>query len=260
MSFETILYGVDQGVATITLNRPERLNALSEAMLTELMEALDRSIADGARTILLTASGRGFSSGADLSFDGKGDGPHDLSVLLREYYHPLMLKLADFPLPIVTAVQGAAAGAGCSVALAGDFILAGRSAYFLQAFVNIGLVPDAGATWFLANGIGRARAAEMMMLGERIPADKAAEWGLIYKAVDDDALIGEADALARRLAKGPTQALGMIRRALSDAFDKPLEAVLEIEADNQKHAGYTKDFAEGVAAFREKRAALFSGA
>lgn len=260
MSFETILYGVDQGVATITLNRPERLNALSEAMLTELMEALDRSIADGARTILLTASGRGFSSGADLSFDDKGDGPHDLSVLLREYYHPLMLKLADFPLPIVTAVQGAAAGAGCSVALAGDFILAGRSAYFLQAFVNIGLVPDAGATWFLANGIGRARAAEMMMLGERIPADKAAEWGLIYKAVDDDALIGEADALARRLAKGPTQALGMIRRALSDAFDKPLEAVLEIEADNQKHAGYTKDFAEGVAAFREKRAALFSGA
>ncbi len=260
MSFETILYGVDQGVATITLNRPERLNALSEAMLTELMEALDRSIADGARTILLTASGRGFSSGADLSFDDKGDGPHDLSVLLREYYHPLMLKLADFPLPIVTAVQGAAAGAGCSVALAGDFILAGRSAYFLQAFVNIGLVPDAGATWFLANGIGRARAAEMMMLGERIPADTAAEWGLIYKAVDDDALIGEADALARRLAKGPTQALGMIRRALSDAFDKPLEAVLEIEADNQKHAGYTKDFAEGVAAFREKRAALFSGA
>lgn len=260
MSFETVLYAVDQGVATITLNRPERLNALSEPMIIDVAAALDRAIADGARAILLAASGRGFSSGADLSLSHEGEGRPDLGGPLREYYHPLTLKLAEFPLPIVTAVQGVAAGAGCSLALSGDFVLAARSAYFLLAFVNVGLVPDAGATWLLANAVGRARAAEMMMLGERITAEKAAEWGLIYKAVDDDVLAAEAGALARRLANGPTQALGMIRRALSDAFQKPLDAILEIEADNQKLAGYTSDFAEGVTAFLEKRAARFSGA
>lgn len=168
-----------------------------------------------------------------------------------------MRKLAGLPLPVVTAVQGAAAGAGCSLALLGDFVVAARSAYFLLAFVNIGLVPDAGATRLVANGVGRARALEMMLLGERVSADKAECWGLIHKVTDDANLESEARALARRLANGPTEAIGMIRRAVFDALEGTFDESLLIERNNQRRAGQSAAFREGVLAFHEKRVARF---
>lgn len=258
--FETILTERKGDVLVVTLNRPDRLNAASIPLAGELTTALYGL--DGARCVLLTGAGRAFCSGADLQARGGqsavsgGDASHSA---LMNHYNPLMSQLLRLPVPVVTAVNGPAAGVGCSMALAGDFVLAGKSAYFLQAFVNIGLVPDGGSTWLLARTIGKARAAQMMMLGERVGAEQAADWGLIYKAVDDAALMDEAVALATRLAAGPTVALAAMRRNLLTALDGTLDEVFRAEAEGQRLAGNSTDAREGAKSFLEKRKPAFTG-
>lgn len=259
MSYETIRVARDGDVLLLTLNRPERLNAAPPQMFEEIGAAVDAL--DGARAVLITGEGRAFCSGADLAARGErsvsgGEGAYQA---LKASYNPAMLKLSRLPVPIVCAVNGPAAGIGCSLALAGDFTLMGESAYLLQAFVNIGLIPDGGASWMLARLVGKARATEMMLLGERIGAAKAADWGLIYKAVPDTALMDEAMALARRLAAGPTLALGLMRQGLAEALDGPYAAALAQEAENQRRAGSSADAMEGALAFLEKRKAKFRG-
>jgi 2-(1,2-epoxy-1,2-dihydrophenyl)acetyl-CoA isomerase len=246
-------------VATITLNRPDTLNALNPAMLDELRGAAEGLEAAGARCLLLTGEGRGFSSGADLAASGGGGLPEDVGLALEQHFNPLVEALFALDIPVVAAVNGPCAGAGCSLALAADLVVAARSAYFLQAFVNIGLVPDAGATWLLPRLAGRARALEMMMLGERIPAEQALEWGLIARVVDDDDLASEAVALATRLAQGPTVALGLIRRLTRESAQRPLTEALAAERIAQRDAGNTEDFKAAVVAFLQKRQPQFDG-
>lgn len=255
MSDDLIRYASDGRVATITLNRPDRINALSPALLAALVAATERARADGVRAVLLAGEGRGFCSGADLA----AGLPEDLGALLRDHYEPAIRAIRDLPVPVVAAVQGAAAGAGCALALAADLVVAGEGAYFLLAFANIGLVPDAGATWSVAKAVGRARAMEMALLGERIAARQALEWGLINRVVPDEELLTAAQALAGRLADAPTVALGMIRGAVNAALDLSYSDILELEAANQAAAGRTADFREAVTAFGEKRAPIFKG-
>ena len=257
-----ILVAFSGDVATITINRPARLNALTPATLNEIVRALDEVVARGARALVMTgAGGRAFSSGADLMGEkGEVGVPDDLGALVGDHFNPVVRKLAALPIPVISAVCGLAAGAGCSLALHADFVVAGKSAYFLLAFVNIGLVPDAGATWLFAKAMGRARALEMAMLGERLHAERAQAEGLIYRVVADEAVMDEAHLLAQRLARGPTLALGMIRRSVSAALAGSLEDVLEIETVDQRAAGFSADGKEGIAAFVEKRPARFTGA
>ncbi|MDB5691617.1 MAG: 2-(1,2-epoxy,2-dihydrophenyl)acetyl-CoA isomerase [Alphaproteobacteria bacterium] len=244
-------------VATLTLARPETLNALNADMLGELREAAEEAPGLGARCLLLTGEGRGFSSGADLA--GGGGLPDDLGAALEASFNPLVEALFALPIPIVAAVNGPAAGAGCSLALAADIVIAARSAYFLQAFVNIGLIPDAGATWLLPRLAGRARAMEMMMLGERIPAEQARDWGMIARMAEDEDLAEESAALATQLALGPTAALGLIRRLARDAQQLALTDALAAERIAQRDAGRTEDFRNAVMAFLQKRQPRFEG-
>lgn len=244
-------------VATLTIARPDRLNALSAQTVDELRSAVEETGRSGARCLLLAGEGRGFSSGADLA--GSGGLPDDAGAALEKHFNPLVEALFALPIPVVAAVNGPCAGAGCSLALAADIVIAARSAYFLQAFVNIGLIPDAGATWLLPRLAGRARAMEMMMLGERIPAEQALEWGLIARVVEDEDLASESVALATRLAQGPTVALGLIRRLAREAQDLPLGAALTAERSAQRDAGRTEDFKQAVMAFLQKRKPTFDG-
>jgi 2-(1,2-epoxy-1,2-dihydrophenyl)acetyl-CoA isomerase len=244
-------------VATITLNRPDSLNALSAAMLDEVRAAVESLAGSGARCLLLAGAGRGFSSGADLA--SGGGLPDDVGAALEAHFNPLIEAVFALPIPVVAAVNGPCAGAGCSLALAADIVIAGRSAYFLQAFINIGLIPDAGATWLLPRLAGRARAMEMMMLGERIGADKAAEWGLISRMVEDEDLAAEAAARAARLAQGPTIAYGLLRRLARDAEQLPLKDALAAERTAQRDAGRTSDFKGAVVAFLQKQTPRFGG-
>lgn len=259
MAYENLTLALADDVATITMNRPERLNALSPALVSELKEAVDEAVGTGARALVLTGAGRGFSSGADLAAQDTSQGVPDLSKTLREGYNPLIERLNDLPMPFIAAVNGPAAGAGMSLALAADFILAARSAYFLQAFVNIGLAPDAGSTYFLPRLIGPARAREMMMLGGKLSAEGAADWGLVHKVVDDADLMEETRTLARRLAAGPTVALAGIRRLVRASLDNRLSEQLDLEATTQKSLGETQDFRAGVMGFLSKQPAKFRG-
>lgn len=256
-----VLLSQSDGLAMLTLNRPTALNALSVSLLTAFDTALDEVIDSGARALMITGAGRGFCSGADLAADAgamaKPD--RDLGEALEAHYHPLLMRLRALPCPIVTAVNGPAAGAGMSLALMGDLVVAAQSAYFLQAFVNIGLVPDAGSTYLLPRLLGQARALRLMMLGEKLPAPEAEAWGLIYKAVPDEALAEQAEAMARRLAAGPTQALARIRQLAQASADNDYESQLAMERDLQREAGRTDDFLEGVQAFLQKREARFKG-
>ena len=259
MSYEHILVENDGPVTTITLNVPERLNACSPAMAGEIRDAVAGR--GDARALLITGAGRAFCSGADLSnrADASISGGRRAYDSLSQSYNPLMVELARCPVPIVTAVNGPAAGIGCSIALASDFAIAGRSAYFLQAFVNIGLVPDGGASWMLPRLIGKARATEMMMLGEKISAEKALDWGMIYKVVEDAELQAEARALATRLANGPTVSYATMRRNILVAMENSYAEQLLAEAEGQRIAGNSEDAAEGGLAFLEKRKPNFQG-
>lgn len=259
--YEHIQFEEADGIATVTIERPEKLNALSAQSLSELSDAMDRvRDAGSARVVLLTGAGRAFCSGADLSTVHQGDGPVDMGAGLEAGFNPLLEKLRRLPVPLVTAINGAAAGGGCGYALAGDIVIAARSAYFLQPFANIGLVPDGGATWLLPRLAGRARATAMMMLGERIPAEQALDWGMIYQVVDDALLMETARAMAARLAAGPTVAYGLMRQAITDALAATLTESLARERRDQLVAGRTADHAEGVAAFLKKRRPVFRGA
>jgi len=264
MAYEHILTERKGDVLVVTLNRPDRLNAAPPAMFVEIREAL--ADLGGARAVLITGAGRAFCSGADvgggaLTAADRGLDPGQATYdALTGSYNPTLAAIADLSVPVVSAVRGPAAGIGCSLALAADFCVASDTAYFLQAFVNIGLVPDGGASWMLTRLIGRPRATEMMMLGERVPAAKAVDWGMIYKAVADDALDAEALALAERLAAGPTVALGLMRRQLHDALEGDYAAAMQREADNQRAARATHDSMEGGMAFLQKRKPAFKGA
>jgi 2-(1,2-epoxy-1,2-dihydrophenyl)acetyl-CoA isomerase len=262
MSFETITLAIADQVATLTLNRPDRLNAFTNKMHEELRAAIEQIRAPGAaRCLVITGAGRGFCAGADLSdrqpaIDG---GAPDLGQSLEKNYNPLILSLRALEMPLVAAVNGPCAGAGMSLAMACDIVIAARSASFLQAFCNIGLVPDAGSTYFLPRLAGRARAAGMALLGEKISAETALEWGLVWKVVDDAALMAEAGTIAKKLAGGPTKGLSLIRQALDKSWSNDLATQLDVERDAQRLAGRTQDFAEGVAAFLQKRPARFQG-
>ena len=247
-------------VAILQISRPERMNAMSARTVAELHTALKEL--GSARSVLLTGGSRAFSSGADLAsgdpVPSDANGP-DLGAALETGYNPLLLTLRDLSIPIVAAVSGPAAGVGCSLALACDLIVAGESAYFLQAFTRIGLVPDGGAAFLLASGAGKARAMEAMLLAEKIPATTALDWGLINRVVSDGKVEDTALALAARLAAGPTFALGRTRRAAWSALQSGFEEHLGLERQDQRDAGRTADFTEGVAAFLEKRPAKFHG-
>ena len=261
-AFEMISLAMQGTVAVITLNRPERLNAAPPQMFEEILAALQELPKLGARALLITGAGRAFCSGADLQTradtpgETRGERAHKV---LTQSYGPTMVALSKLKIPIVSAVNGAAAGIGCSLALAADFVMAARSAFFLQAFVNVGLVPDGGASWTLPRLVGRARATEMMLLGERISADKAENWGLIYRAVDDADLPAQAMALATRLAAGPTVALGLARHGIVQALNQSYEEALTAEAKSQTVAANSADSREGGLAFLERRKAEFKG-
>jgi len=242
-------------VGLIRLNDPATLNAVSVAMIEELNHAIDE-LAGSTRAILLTGTGRSFCSGANLS----GDPPYaDFGLSLEQHINPLMTRLRNLPVPWISAVRGAAAGFGCSLALAADLVVASDTAYFLQAFARMALVPDGGASYLLARTIGRARAMEMMLLGDRVPAAKALDWGLISRMVPDTDLDTAAFELAERLAKGPTKTLGMIRKLAWTAIDADWFTALQSEREQQKIAGQSADCREAVTAFLEKRAVNFIG-
>lgn len=259
MTYEMILSERRGDVLVVTLNRPERLNAAPPQAFEEIAHAIANL--DGARAVLFAGSGRAFCSGADVGGGALGsDDPGNTTFkALTQSYNPTMAAIADLDVPVVSAVRGPAAGIGCSLALAADFCVASETAYFLQAFVNIGLVPDGGASWMLPRLIGRARASEMMLLGEKVPAAKALDWGMIHKVVADDALDAEAFALAERLAAGPTVAMGLMRRQIRTAYESDYASAMLQEAENQRAARGTADSMEGGIAFLQKRKAAFRG-
>lgn len=262
MTFQHILFSIEDGVALLSLNRPEQLNSFNAAMHLEVREALKQVRQSGdARVLLLTAEGRGFCAGQDLSERNVAPGAErpDLGESIERFYNPLVRTLRDLPLPVVCAVNGVAAGAGANIPLACDLVLAARSASFIQAFCKIGLVPDSGGTWLLPRLIGMARAKALAMLGERLGAEQALQWGLIHRVVDDAALRDEALTLARQLATQPTYGLALIKRGLNASFDNGFDEQLELERDLQRLAGRSEDYREGVSAFIDKRTPAFKG-
>lgn len=264
MDFTAINLARDGPLAILTLNRPDRLNALDWTLARELLHATRSVMADDkVRALLLTGAGRGFCAGADLKDvqAAKAAGQSfDAAALLREAINPTLMALVEGGKPVVCAVNGAAAGAGCGLALTADIVLAARSASFLQAFVRLGVVPDAGNSWLLPRLVGRSRATAMMMLGEKISAETAAQWGLVHSVHDDDALMPAARDLALRLATGPSLAHAAIKRMVQAGAANGLSDQLDLEAREQGEAFATKDFAEGLAAFSEGRTAIFAGA
>jgi 2-(1,2-epoxy-1,2-dihydrophenyl)acetyl-CoA isomerase len=255
----SILVSRDAGVLSVTLNRPDKLNAFNPQMHKLLRDALEQALDDqGVRAVLLTGAGRAFCSGQDLSERDK-EAPIDLSVSLGSNYNPLVRRLRALPKPVVCAVNGVAAGAGANIALACDIVLAARSASFVQSFSKLGLVPDSGGTYFLPRLVGTARAMGLALLGERLSAEDAERWGLIWKAVDDSRLMEEATAIASTLAAGPTKGYGLVKKALYASAGNSLDAQLDLERDLQREAGFSEDYREGVAAFMQKRTPNYKG-
>ncbi|MEX2253406.1 MAG: enoyl-CoA hydratase [Thermoleophilaceae bacterium] len=262
MSYETLLWEESDGLGRITLNRPDNLNALGLPVAAEITQVLeDEAAADGVRALIVTGAGRGFSSGADLKagFTPADDGLPNIKQNLHGTYHPMISALRKIEKPVVAAVNGPAVGIGCSLALACDLVLVAESAYFGLAFVNIGLMPDGGSTVFVPAAIGKARAFEMALLGSRVSAEQALDWGLVNFVHPDDALMDEAEALGRKLAAGPTRSYAASKQALNQRLYPDLDSQLDLEAELQHALARTGDFMEGVAAFAEKRDPAFSG-
>ena len=262
MGYETIIWEQSGAVGQLTLNRPDSLNAWTGQLGEELLNVIGGEAAEeSVRAVLITGAGRGFSSGADLraGFDPAQDGKPDIRKELHDVYHPAIAAIRRLPKPVVAAVNGAAVGIGCSLALACDLIIAAESAFFGLAFVNIGLMPDGGSTAFVPPAVGRARAFQMALLGERVPAPQALEWGLVNWVHPDDRLMDEAWALSRRLAAGPTRSYASSKQALNNFIYRDLDGQLELEAELQHALGRTNDFMEGVAAFVERRDPAFGG-
>ncbi|PTQ70699.1 2-(1,2-epoxy-1,2-dihydrophenyl)acetyl-CoA isomerase PaaG [Celeribacter persicus] len=259
---ETVLARLEAGVLHLTLNRPDKLNSFNEDMHRALRKQVERAHEDDAvRTVLLTGAGRGFCAGQDLGDRDprKGGAKPDLGHTLDTFYNPTLRLIRTLEKPVVCAVNGVAAGAGANIAFACDIVLAAKSAKFIQAFSKIGLIPDAGGSWSLARILGEPRAKALTLLAEPLKAEQAADWGLIWKAVEDEALMPETIKIAERLAAGPTVGLGLTKRLIQAAAEQPLDAHLDMERDCQRSAGLTDDYAEGVTAFLEKRPPVFQG-
>jgi len=257
MPYQTIRYEISEGLAVVTLNRPEVMNALNSQMRAEILEVLHRATRD-ARVIVLTGAGRAFCSGQDLG-DGAAASGLDLEQILREEYEPMLKAIYECPVPVIAAVNGAAAGAGANLALAADVVIATQSAAFMQAFTRIGLMPDAGGTYWLPRQLGFARAMGLALFADRLSADDAAKWGLIWESIPDVDFEHHWRARAMHLAKGPTAALGAVKKALRASYANDLPTQLDLEAELQGGLGLTRDFREGVLAFLEKRAPHFEG-
>jgi 2-(1,2-epoxy-1,2-dihydrophenyl)acetyl-CoA isomerase len=261
VSYQTILLELGGGIARLTFNRPERLNSFNTAMHAEVRAALAEIERAAARVLIVTGAGRAFCAGQDLTDRAVAPGaePADLAASIEQYYKPLVLTLRRLPLPVVAAVNGVAAGAGANIALACDLVVATRSASFVQAFSRLGLVPDSGGTWFLPRLVGTARALGLTMFGEKLSAEDAAAWGLIWRCVADDQFPAEVDALAAHFASAPTRGLARTKQAIYGSFGRTLEQQLDVERDYQGELGRSADYAEGVAAFSAKRAPRFTG-
>ncbi|GHE01484.1 enoyl-CoA hydratase [Defluviimonas sp. 20V17] len=257
MSYQTITYEVAEGIGVLTLNRPDVMNALTQVMRAEIRDAVTAA-PQSARALVLTGAGRGFCAGQDLG-DRKDTTDLDLSKTLREEYAPILRAIADSPIPTIAAVNGAAAGAGANIALACDVVIAAQSAVFLQAFTRIGLIPDAGGTYALPRLVGMARAMGAALFADKVSATQAAEWGLIWEAVPDDLFAAHWRARAAHLAAGPTGAYTRVKQALRASPDNDLDSQLALEARLQGECGRSADFAEGVAAFLQKRKPVFTG-
>lgn len=261
MSYQNIIFGIDGGIARLTLNRPERLNSFNTAMHAEVRTALAELRASEARVLVLTGAGRGFCAGQDLNDRAvaPAGAAADLGESIEKNYKPLVLALRSLPLPVIAAVNGVAAGAGANIALACDLVVAARSASFVQAFSRLGLIPDSGGTWFLPRLVGTARALGLAFLGEKLGAEQAAAWGLIWRCVEDADLNGVVDGLAQGFAAAPTRGIARTKQAIYESWGRSLPEQLDVERDYQAELGRTADYAEGVAAFAEKRTPRFSG-
>ena len=262
MTYKSILFESCGGIARLTLNRPDKLNSFTAAMHEEVQDALHHVTTEaGVRVLLLTGAGRGFCAGQDLSDYAvtPGDAPVDLGEAVERYYAPLVRCLRALPLPVVCAVNGVAAGAGANLALACDLVLAKRSASFLQPFCKLGLLPDTGGTWFLPRLVGNARAMGLAMLGDKLPAEQAAAWGLIWKCVDDEVFAVETEALLTLLAGAPTLALARTKEAIYAGAQAGLDEQLDRERDGMRELGFSEDYREGVDAFLAKRVPVFHG-
>jgi 2-(1,2-epoxy-1,2-dihydrophenyl)acetyl-CoA isomerase len=262
MHYENIKFKIERGIALLTLNRPEKLNSFTQVMHEEVRQALTELQADpSVRVLVLTGAGRGFCAGQDLSdraVEPGGQGV-DLGDSVEKYYAPLILTLRTLPMPVICAVNGVAAGAGANIALACDIVLAGRSASFVEAFCKLGLIPDSGGTWHLPRLIGLARATGLAMLGEKLSAEKAEQWGLIWRCMPDEALMVEAMSMAEHFASAPTKGLAYTKKALQQSFCNTLPAQLKLEGEMMRELGFSHDYREGVAAFMAKRPAHFKG-
>ncbi|MGH8176559.1 MAG: 2-(1,2-epoxy-1,2-dihydrophenyl)acetyl-CoA isomerase PaaG [Steroidobacter sp.] len=262
MNYQNILFDLSDGVARLTLNRPDRLNSFNVEMHLEVRDVLQKLASDQtARVLVLTGAGRGFCAGQDLGDRAVAPGGQgvDLGDSIDNYYKPLVLALRNLPMPVIAAVNGVAAGAGANIALACDLVIAARSASFVQAFSKLGLVPDSGGTWFLPRLVGNARALGLALLAEKLPADQAAQWGLIWRCVEDGDFKNTIDSLAMQLAGAPTHGLARTKQAIYESWSRSLEQQLDQERDFQRELGRSHDYSEGVAAFTEKRAPKFTG-
>jgi 2-(1,2-epoxy-1,2-dihydrophenyl)acetyl-CoA isomerase len=262
MNYQTIVLELVDGIARLTLNRPDRLNSFTVEMHGEVADALERVATDDAvRVLVLTGAGRGFCAGQDLSDRAVAPGGEavDLGDSVERFYAPLIRRIAGLDKPVIGAVNGVAAGAGANIALACDIVIAARSAKFIQSFANIGLIPDSGGTWILPRLIGQARALGLALTGEPLPAEIAAEWGLIWKCVDDAELAGEVERLASKFATGPTKGLARTKALIRASSQYSLDEELDLERDAMRQLGFSEDYREGVAAFMEKRQARFVG-